>query len=209
MNKIFNYIINKIIGVRKHYKNLLESDQTTKYLPNFSIVKNRLTGRQDNKISVGEKCLLGVQIILETPYSKVSIGNRVYIGNSTIIAKNSISFGNDILVSSGVTFYDHDSHSLDFIERNEDIKKAYNDYVNEKGNYLKNKNWDIVNSKPIVIHDHVWIGFESIILKGVTIGEGAIVGARSVVTKDVPPFTIVAGNPAKIVKQIQERQESL
>jgi len=48
----------------------------------------------------------------------------------------------------------------------------------------------------------VWIGMEALILKGVTIGTGAIVGARSVVTKNVPPFTVVAGNPARVVKKL-------
>ncbi|MDH4236354.1 MAG: hypothetical protein OEV17_03815 [Nitrospira sp.] len=52
------------------------------------------------------------------------------------------------------------------------------------------------------IHDKAWIGLDAIILKGVTIGEGAIVGAGSVVSKDVPPFTIVAGNPARVVREL-------
>ncbi|MGC8751800.1 DapH/DapD/GlmU-related protein, partial [Hydrotalea sp.] len=62
------------------------------------------------------------------------------------------------------------------------------------------KNWEKVKSSPIKIADKAWIGFNVIILKGVTIGEGAIVGAGSVVTKDVPPYAVVAGNPAKIIK---------
>ena len=55
---------------------------------------------------------------------------------------------------------------------------------------------------PIRICDYAWLGFDVVVLKGVTIGEGAIVGARAVVTKDVPPWTIAAGNPARVVKQI-------
>lgn len=55
-------------------------------------------------------------------------------------------------------------------------------------------------SAPIVIGDHVWIGMNVIVLKGVTIGEGAVVSAGSVVTKDVPPHSLVAGVPAKVVK---------
>jgi acetyltransferase-like isoleucine patch superfamily enzyme len=57
-----------------------------------------------------------------------------------------------------------------------------------------------------MISDFVWIGANVIILKGVTIGEGAIVGAGSVVTKDVPPYTIVAGNPARIIREIPENE---
>ncbi|MCZ8192279.1 MAG: DapH/DapD/GlmU-related protein, partial [Microcystis sp. LE19-338.1B] len=59
-----------------------------------------------------------------------------------------------------------------------------------------------IQSAPVVIEDHVWIGFNVGILKGVTIGKGAIIGAGSVVTKDVEPFTVVAGNPAKIIKRL-------
>lgn len=56
--------------------------------------------------------------------------------------------------------------------------------------------------KPIVIEDKAWIGFDSTILKGVTIGEGSVVGAKSVVTRNVDPYTVVAGNPAKVVRKL-------
>jgi acetyltransferase-like isoleucine patch superfamily enzyme len=59
-----------------------------------------------------------------------------------------------------------------------------------------------LSEAPVFIHDDVWVGAMSIVLKGITIGEGSIVGAGSVVTKDVPPWTIVAGNPAKIIREI-------
>jgi acetyltransferase-like isoleucine patch superfamily enzyme len=59
------------------------------------------------------------------------------------------------------------------------------------------------NDAPIVFEGDNWVGANSTILKGVTIGKGAIVATRAVVTKDVPPYTIVAGNPAKVVKQIE------
>jgi len=56
------------------------------------------------------------------------------------------------------------------------------------------------------IKDKAWIGFNSIILKGVTIGEGSIVGAGSVVTKDIPDWSIVGGNPAKVIREISENE---
>nr|WP_276521437.1 acyltransferase [Sphingobacterium siyangense] len=205
MNKIINYILSKLIGVKRRYKSVLDAGES-KFLPNFSIIKNRVNGMQKERVQIGNQCLLGTTIILERDTSKVKIGDRVYMGNSSIICKSSVSFGNDILVAWGVVFYDHDSHSLDYRFRDQDVKQTYIDYVNEKGNYLKNKNWNVVNSLPIVIEDHAWIGAESMILKGVTIGKGAIVGARSVVTKDVPPFTVVAGNPAKVVKVLDIQQ---
>ena len=67
---------------------------------------------------------------------------------------------------------------------------------------LKDFNWSIVKTKPIIIEDDVWIGFGTIILKGVKVGKGAIISAGSVVTKDVESFTVVAGNPAQLVKKI-------
>ena len=57
----------------------------------------------------------------------------------------------------------------------------------------------------VVIEDDAWIGFKSSVLKGVTIGRGAIIAAGSVVTKDVPPFTLVAGNPAKVIRELSEQ----
>jgi len=60
----------------------------------------------------------------------------------------------------------------------------------------------LTHSKPITIGDDVWIGAGSILLPGVTIGAGAVVGAGSVVTKDVPPFVVVAGNPARVVREL-------
>jgi galactoside O-acetyltransferase len=70
------------------------------------------------------------------------------------------------------------------------------------GNLVASKDWSSVATAPIRICDYVWLGFDVVVLKGVTIGEGAIVGARAVVTHDVPPWTIVAGNPARVVKEI-------
>jgi acetyltransferase-like isoleucine patch superfamily enzyme len=207
MNKLFNYILNRILGVNRRYRQVLESHVSTRFLPNFNIIKNRVTGQQNTRVTIGERCLLGIVIMLETPDAKVSIGDRVYMGNSTIISKSAVSFGNDILVAWGVTFYDHDSHSLDSEDRDKDIEQTYLDFINEKGNYLKNKNWSVVHSKPIKICDHAWIGAEAMILKGVTVGEGAIIGAKSVVTKDVPPYSIVAGNPAKVVRYLKADNE--
>ena len=61
------------------------------------------------------------------------------------------------------------------------------------------KAWD--NKGDIVIGNDVWIGYEAVILAGVTIGDGAVIGTRAVVTKDVPPYTIVGGIPAKPIKK--------
>ena len=69
----------------------------------------------------------------------------------------------------------------------------------DSGSWIEKKN---ITTSPITIKDYAWISFGATILKGVTIGRGAIVSANAVVTKDVPDFTMVAGNPAKTVKDL-------
>ena len=83
-----------------------------------------------------------------------------------------------------------------------DLEQEIKDY-NETGDFIKNKNWDVVKSRPITIEDKAWIGMNCTILNGVTIGEGAIVGACSVVRENVEPWTVVAGNPAKVIRRIR------
>jgi acetyltransferase-like isoleucine patch superfamily enzyme len=153
-------------------------------------------------VTIGDNCQLFCNFIFESSEGEVTIGNNVFIGGSNIICRSKITFGNNIFVAWGGYIYDHDSHSLDFRKRREDILQQLNDMRTGQPNFIYNKNWDAVNCSPITIKDDVWIGMNVTILKGVTIGEGSIVGAGSVVTKDVPPWSIVAGNPAKVVKEL-------
>ena len=106
----------------------------------------------------------------------------------------------------GIVIYDHNSHSIYWEERKRDNKQCYEDYLKHNGDNIYNKDWTSVVSKPILIESKVWIGFDVTILKGVTIGEGAVIGAKSVVTKDVEPWTVVAGNPAKIIKELNDQK---
>lgn len=102
----------------------------------------------------------------------------------------------------GMYIYDHNAHSLDYASRIYDIQKEREDFHANR-NFGFSKNWSPVKSAPIKICNKVWIGFNAIILKGVTIGEGAVVAAGAIVTKDVPEWTVVAGNPAVVVKKIK------
>ena len=131
---------------------------------------------------------------------KINIGDFCYIGeNSKIWSASEIIIGNQVLISHNVNIHDNISHPINSEMRIKDYKRI-----------LGIENFDAqqfnLNAKSILIKDKAWIGFNSIILKGVTIGEGAIVGAGSVVTKDVPDWTIVAGNPAKIIREIPENE---
>jgi len=149
-------------------------------------------------LTIGENCMIEGKAIFETQTGEIIIGKNTSIGASTLISINKIDIGDDVMVSWGCTIIDNDAHSIISSERHGDVE-AWKKEVMEK-KYGHYKNWGVVNSKQISIRNKAWIGFNSIILKGVTIGEGAIVAAGSVVTKDVPDYAVVAGNPAKIVK---------
>ena len=110
--------------------------------------------------------------------ARLTMGNNCYVNAETDIrCEDSITIGDDVGIARKVTIMDSDSHSI----------------VAENG-----KN---IISAPIIIGNHVWIGTNSKILKGVTIGDGALIAAGAVVTKDVPPYSIVAGIPAKVIKE--------
>ena len=168
----------------------------------FDIRANNLSGQ---KISVDEDSMIGCKFVFESDTGKIIIGKRTYIGGGTnLISRSAIIIGNDVTIAWGVWLYDHNSHSLDWQHRVADIKQCVDDY-RWKRDIIAGKDWSVVKTAPIHICDKVWIGFNAIILKGVTIGEGAVVGAGAVVTHDVPPWTVVAGNPARVVKKIEPK----
>lgn len=146
----------------------------------------------NSKVVIGNDCLVYGNISTETKDSKIIIGNNVFIGNSTIFSTLSIIIEDDVLISSECLIQDSDNHNLSREVRKKDCR----DWKE-----TRTQQWELVERQPIKICAGSWIGAKCIILKGVTIGEGAIVGAGSVVTKDVEPYTIVAGNPAKFIKK--------
>ena len=119
-----------------------------------------------------------------------------------LIASNEIIIDDDVMIAWGCLIYDHNSHSLDWHERCLDIERYYIAMQN-KTNPLATKDWSVVKSAPIHICSKVWIGTGVKILKGVTVGEEAVIGAGSVVTKDVEAWTVVGGNPARVLKRLQ------
>lgn len=130
-------------------------------------------------------------VAADRPSAIVTIGKNTYFGGSRIVVAERVDIGDDVLISWGCTIVDHNSHPLAWAERADDVRKYYSGA----------KDWSNVGIAPVKIGNKAWIGFNAIILKGVTIGEGAIVASGSVVTKDVAPFTIVGGNPARLIRE--------
>lgn len=142
---------------------------------------------------VGEKSMVRADIVYEREGAAVVIGDRTFIGRGLFTIAERLEIGDDVMISWNVTIVDHNSHSLKFSERCMDVEmNAFQDV----------KLWDTIKISPVKIKNKSWIGFGCSLLKGVTVGEGAVVGANSVVTKDVPPWTIVAGNPATVIREI-------
>lgn len=108
--------------------------------------------------------------------AKLEIGSGRTNTDVDITCFKSIKIGNHVFISKGVIIRDSDSHTI------------------ECDGY--------VETKPIVICDHVWIGMRAIIMKGVTLGECSVIGAGAVVTHDVPPNSMVGGVPARVIKKV-------
>jgi acetyltransferase-like isoleucine patch superfamily enzyme len=115
--------------------------------------------------------------LVTLPGGVLEIGNNVFINyGSSLVASQLVRIGDDCLIGTHVMVMDTDFHRVE------------------------DKAWD-TTGLPIILEDRVWLGNRSIVLKGVRIGHDAVVGAGSVVTRDVPPRTVVAGAPARVVRQ--------
>lgn len=171
---------------------------------NFSIGERNqikwvaLRGTRGGRVEIGSDCIINSRIAFDSPNGQVKVGNRCYLGASFLVCHTGITLGDDVIISWDVTIVDHDSHALDWELRKSDVS----DWARGL------KRWDFVTIRPVHIGNKVWIGFGASILKGVTVGDGAVIGAYSVVTRDVPPFTVVAGNPARIVRKLKEKDIS-
>ena len=139
--------------------------------------------------------------IISEYHGKITIGNHTLLGPNCVIgAVDRVEIGSYVLLSNNVICIDNNNHSVNPEDRMIMSSTIY------KTEY---KSWKYAKSAPIVIHDNVWVGRNSIICKGVTIGRNSVVAAGSVVTKDVPENCIVAGNPAKVVKTDIDKEPRL
>ena len=147
---------------------------SNKCIMSYQLSNFRNAGRN---IYIGQRCIF-------TP-GTISVGDSVYFGAGCVIQSvhGEIKIGNHVMLGPGVHIH------------------GGNHIMNEVGVFM-----DSVKKSPgvdgeVVIGDDVWIGSNAIILGGVSIGRGAVVGAGSIVTKDVDAYSIVAGNPAKEIKR--------
>lgn len=150
---------------------------------NGFLVNGRCLKFDFNHLSLGKKIRFGSDLRIQSFCGKkIKIGDNVYAGNRvSILVGDEIVIGNDVLIASDVCITSENHQT------NPEEKKSYG------------KQPLII--KPVRIGDGCWIGEKSIILPGVSIGKRSVIGAGSIVTKDVPDYCIAVGNPAKVIKK--------
>jgi galactoside O-acetyltransferase len=154
-----------------------------------------LQGFYGASLQIGERCIIAGQLGCQKQGALLEVGGACFIGAQTsIVATECVSVGKNVLIAHGCYITDTDGHSIDAQKRMLDVENRL----------AGKKDWDCVKSSPIKIGDLCWIGPSVIILKGVSIGNGTIVGAGSVVTRSLPEYVFAAGNPAKIIRTLEK-----
>ena len=157
--------------------------------------------KKGSQLNIGENCtikssflsnLIGLSqrtiIVTRTEEAKIEIGNNVGISGTTIYARKEITIGDNTLIGGNVKILDNDFHPIEVEARNLDIKEK-------------------IGTRKIKIGKDCFIGANSLILKGVEIGDGSVVGAGSVVTGKFPSNVVIAGNPARVIKRLDKEKK--
>jgi acetyltransferase-like isoleucine patch superfamily enzyme len=140
-------------------------------------------------VVLGKWTWLAGELLVYPHGGRIEVGDHCYIGEGTRIwSLSNVKVGSRVFLSHGVNVHDNDAHSLSAAERHRHFRERVQMGA---ASFVEN-----VSAGNIEICDDAWIGFNSTILKGVRVGEGAIVGACSTVTRDVAPYAVVVGNPA-------------
>lgn len=144
----------------------------------------RLYAQGDGNLIFGEGVsIVGTVVPVELgTYEKgrIEIGERTFINYGTsITARASVKIGAHCFLGHYTFIMDNHQHDVD-------------------------KHWILPPSAPVVIEDNVWIGAKAVILPGVRIGHNAVIGAGSIVTSDIPPRCVAAGNPARVLRYLTE-----
>ncbi len=167
------------------------------------VFKETIIQPSSGTIKIGKNsCIRGILVNMDdgNKGGAIEIGENCYIGHDTRIwSLDRIKVGNNVLIAHNVNIFDNDTHPVDAMERREHAQ-------NMIWGCGELKDYASLRRAPITIDDDSWIGCNSTILKGVTIGKGAIVAAGSVVTHDVKPWNTVAGNPARIISSNNRKE---
>jgi acetyltransferase-like isoleucine patch superfamily enzyme len=168
-------------------------DETAWVETSFSFLFYRSLAATGVRVGRGSSTYIGTMFDVGRE-GKVTVGDYTLVNGARIICDAEIEIGDYGLISWNVVLMDSYRLSSDAATRRRELEAV----ARRSPRILEGDS----SPRPIHIGRNVWIGFDSCVLPGVTIGEGSIIGARSVVFEDVPPFTVVAGNPARVIKKL-------
>lgn len=162
------------------------------------------SGRID-AITLGERTICrGLLRIENFGQGRINIGKDVYIGDDCLLScSDEITIGEGTLLAHGVQLFDNNSHPRNWEQRSEHWRKILGDKIN-----LGNLH-DKIDHAPIKIGSFAWLGLGVLIMRGVTIGDRAIIAPGSVVTKSIPPDVVAAGNPARVISEIDSQKQMM
>jgi acetyltransferase-like isoleucine patch superfamily enzyme len=155
----------------------------------------RLHCHRTGSISIGESCRIqsgfagnpvggSRMAIWVGPAGRLRLGDRVGLSNSTIVCMNEVTIADEVFLGGDTKVYDTDFHSTSAAQRSQPGNPG-------------------VRTAPVTIHDRVFVGGHSILLKGTVVGKGAVLGAGSVVRSRIPEMELWAGNPARFVRSLR------
>lgn len=199
---MIKYLISKvchsIVRGSDYYRNSLKHNlaeiSTSTKLSQGTVFQNPSNSRKN--IRIGDRCtIMDAELVLFGHGGSIEIGHDCFVGSGTRIwSGRKITIGNNVLISHNVNIHDNNSHPINSTERRSDYEFFF------RTGRLRDQNTYDLKDAEVTICDNAWLGFNSTIAKGVRIGTGAIVGAYSFVTKSVPDYAVVVGNPARIIK---------
>ena len=161
----------------------------------YSFHLYRSTHRKGMVLGTNSSAYIGCMFDMG-PEAQLKVGAYTLLNGLWLIADRSVSIGAYCLISWNVVIMDNFRASADVAERRQMLETF--------AACRKPEVFAPVAPRPVVLDDNVWVGFDCCILPGVHIGEGSVIGARSVVTADVPPYTIAAGNPARLIRPLNK-----
>jgi acetyltransferase-like isoleucine patch superfamily enzyme len=160
-------------------------------------------------LSIGDNCvikssflsnLVGLYartiVVTRSPQAEIVIGNNVGVSGATIYARKSIHIGDNTCIGGNVKILDNDFHPIEWETRN----RLLND--------PNGGDSELVPAKAIVIGKNCFIGCNSIILKGTVLGDGCVVGAGAVVSGEFEANSVIAGNPARVIKKLERSKQA-
>lgn len=161
------------------FRTAARAQRGVRFLPSARVLN---IGNRREAITIGANSVIAGELLTFRHGGAIKIGDWCYVGEgSRIWSAECIVIGNRVLIAHNVNIHDSNSHPLDAPERHRHFRE-----IAQRGHPQKIEN---ILSSQVIIEDDVWIGFNVIILKGVTIGRGSVIGAGSIVTKDLPPFS--------------------